>query len=138
MSWLNVNNTTKISKQHLDEIVSRLNEQRSLRSYSTISLPITANITKILHSHIMSIRSTIDSTPSTVGCSTHNGLVYSAQNSNYRTSNNGVVKSSVNLSVYSTTWQSRNSSYYTVCSHNTVVKQNHYQYKATCFIFMEK
>lgn len=132
MSWLTVNSTTKISKTHLDEIISRLNTQRSQRGYSTISIPITTNTTRILGSHIMNIRSTIDRTPLTVGCSAHNRLVYSAQNGTYRSSNDSAVLSSRNSSANSGQNSSRNATNQTVCSHNTVV------HKAPCFIFMEK
>ena len=94
MAWTDPTLTNvKIKKLHIDEIISRLNTERSERGYSTVSISITSESTKIMNTHITSIRSWIDETPATTGCSTYYGTVYSARY--------GSVDSSYNFSRYS-------------------------------------
>jgi hypothetical protein len=83
MAWTDTNLTNiKIRKIHIDEIVSRLNTERSERGYSQLSINITAEQSKILASHINDLRSAVDGTPLTVGCGTHHTTVRS-YNSSY-------------------------------------------------------
>ncbi len=120
MAWENdpLTTTTKIRKMHIDEIISRLNTERTERGYNTVSISITPDQTKIMNTHITNIRSWIDGTPLTVGCSTHYITVYSAKY--------GSVDSSHN--------SSRKAHNSRVCSHNNTV----YNTKAPCFIILRR
>lgn len=106
----------KIRKIHIDEIVSRLNTERTERGYGTISLSITSARTPIQYAHIMTIRTACDTTPLTVGCSSYNSTVYSSKYLSYGSSNSSYY-STANSGVYSpkytTIYTGQNSSYCT-------------------------
>lgn len=126
MAWTDptLDETIKIRKSHIDEIVTRLNTERTERSLGTISISITANQSLIVFSHIMTIRTACDTTPLTIGCSTDNttynatvnSTVYGSQNSSYDIGANGSVCSGYFSSV--------NNGYQYVCT----------GYKGACFI----
>lgn len=92
MAWTdpNLGNTIKIRKIHLDEIISRLNTERTERGYSTVSLALIGNQTKINAVHITELRTWIDTTPSTIGCSSYNSTVYSTNKSAEKNYNGSV------------------------------------------------
>jgi len=106
VAWSDVDLTNiKVRKVHIDEIVSKLNQERMRRGYGSITVAITASQTKILVNHITAIRNAIDALPLSSGCSSYysavyssnNATVYSSKDSSYRTS----YKSGVDSSNYS-------------------------------------
>lgn len=99
MAWTDptLDLTIKCRKIHIDVIISRLNTERSKRGYSTVSLSLTANQTKIVATHISDLRAWIDETPLTIGCSSYNSTVYSTNYSSEK-NYNGSVYSTMNYS----------------------------------------
>jgi len=85
MPWTDtITSTTKIRGIHIRELLDQLNVERTKRNLSTFSLNVQDGVTKIMASHITSLRSWIDATPLTVGCSSYcssvNGSRYSSRN----------------------------------------------------------
>jgi len=99
MAWTDpvLETTIKIRKVHLDEIISRLNTERTERGFSTVSISITANTTKISTTHITNLRSWINETTPTVGCSVYYGTVYSTNNSTVQNTKYSIKYSTFNM-----------------------------------------
>jgi hypothetical protein len=108
-SWTDPNLTTatNIRAIHINEAVTYLNNERTRRGLSTISLNVSAAQTKVLTTHLNTIRSTIDNTPLTVGCSAnHSHRSYNSgvdsSNRSYYTNYNSTVYSSQKTWYYGT------------------------------------
>jgi hypothetical protein len=107
-SWTDPNLTNaKIRAIHINEAGTYLNTERTRRGMSTISLNVSAEQTRVLTTHLNTIRSTIDSTPLTIGCSANYGYCsynsgVDSSNRAYYTNYNGTVYSSQKTWYYGT------------------------------------
>lgn len=72
-----------VRKIHIDELVTNLNTERTRRNLSTITITTVALQTRILTTHITTLRDTIAATPLSVGCTARHATVYSARNTTY-------------------------------------------------------